>query len=223
MLVGPTGNAYMNGGPGIVCVQPDGSLREVADGLQWPNGMALVDDGRMPVADLHAEQLVAFEVADDGTLANLRVWADLEQAPDGICADGAVWVASVPGQRCVRVREVDGERAALAAVMDQALRPVRAPCSRRTGQIRCTMAALSRCGVVAADRRQRTWACRFGAHLIRHGCGCTRTPGTGATGESITVSCDRYPPRRRPALLPGRSGPGNESQSQARPAARADG
>jgi sugar lactone lactonase YvrE len=46
-------------------------------------------------------------VAHDGTLAGRRVWADLDHAPDGICADadGAVWVATVPGRRCVRVRE----------------------------------------------------------------------------------------------------------------------
>jgi sugar lactone lactonase YvrE len=102
------GNAYVNGGPGIVLVRPDGSMREVARGLAWPNGMALVDEGRtLVVADSGGEQLVAFEVADDGTLAGRRVWAGLEHAPDGICADadGAVWVASVPGQGCVRVRE----------------------------------------------------------------------------------------------------------------------
>jgi sugar lactone lactonase YvrE len=70
--------------------------------------MALVDDGRtLVVADSHAEQLVAFEVAEAGTLSNRHVWAELDHAPDGICADadGALWVASVPGQRCVRVRE----------------------------------------------------------------------------------------------------------------------
>ena len=108
LVVGPAGNAYINGGPGIVCVQPDGSMREVAGGLQWPNGMALVDEGRLlVVADSHAAQLVAFEVAADGSLASRRVWADLQDAPDGICADadGAIWVATVPGQRCVRVRE----------------------------------------------------------------------------------------------------------------------
>jgi sugar lactone lactonase YvrE len=108
LVVDSAGNAYVNGGPGIVRVQPDGSMRAVADGLAWPNGMALVDEDRtLVVADSHAEQLVAFEVAGDGTLAGRRVWADLENAPDGICADtgGAVWVASVPGQRCERVRE----------------------------------------------------------------------------------------------------------------------
>jgi sugar lactone lactonase YvrE len=109
LVVDATGNAYVNGGPDrVVCVRPDGSMREVAGGLQWPNGMALVDDDRtLVVADSGTAQLVAFAAADDGTLAGRRVWADLEHAPDGICADadGAVWVASVPGQRCVRVRE----------------------------------------------------------------------------------------------------------------------
>jgi sugar lactone lactonase YvrE len=108
LVADAAGNAYVNGGPGIVLVRPDGSMREVARGLAWPNGMALVDEGHtLVVADSGGEQLVAFEVADDGTLAGRRVWAGLEHAPDGICADadGAVWVASVPGQGCLRVRE----------------------------------------------------------------------------------------------------------------------
>jgi sugar lactone lactonase YvrE len=51
------GNADVNGGPGIVLVQPDGSMREVADGLHWPGGMTLADEGRtLIVADSHAEQ-----------------------------------------------------------------------------------------------------------------------------------------------------------------------
>jgi hypothetical protein len=59
------------------------------------------------VADSHAEQLIAFEVTSDGALSERRVRTELEHAPDGICADadGAVWVASVPGKHCVRVRE----------------------------------------------------------------------------------------------------------------------
>jgi sugar lactone lactonase YvrE len=109
LLVDPTGNVFVNGGPGIVvCVARDGTARKVADGLKWPNGMALLDDGRtLLVADSHAQQLVAFDVEDDATLARRRVWADLEHAPDGICADadGAVWIATVPGQCCTRVRE----------------------------------------------------------------------------------------------------------------------
>jgi sugar lactone lactonase YvrE len=109
LVVDRAGNAYVNGGPGIVvCVARGGEVREVAAGLQWANGMALVDDGRtLVVADSHAQQLVGYDVAEDGALSGRRVWADLEHAPDGICADadGAVWVASVPGRHCVRVRE----------------------------------------------------------------------------------------------------------------------
>jgi sugar lactone lactonase YvrE len=109
LVVAANGNAFVNGGPGlVVCVQPDGGVREVADGLRWPNGMVILDDGpTLVVADSHAEQLVAFALSGDGTLTDRRVWAELERAPDGICADadGAVWVASVPGRYCVRVRE----------------------------------------------------------------------------------------------------------------------
>lgn len=128
LVVDATGNAYVNGGPGlVVCVAPDGTLRKVADGLRWPNGMALIDDGRtLVVADSHAEQLVAFDVQNDATLAGRRVWADLEHAPDGICADadGAIWVATVPGKRCMRVRaggeilnEVAADRGCFACML----------------------------------------------------------------------------------------------------------
>jgi sugar lactone lactonase YvrE len=109
LVVDAVGNAYVNGGPGsIVLVRPDGSLVAVANGLQFPNGMALLDGDRtLLVADSYARQLVAFAVAPDGTLSGRRIWAQLAHAPDGICADedGAVWVASVPGRRCVLVRE----------------------------------------------------------------------------------------------------------------------
>ena len=99
----------MNGGSGsVVCVHADATIGVVASELQWPNGMALLADERvLVVADSHAEQLLAFDVDDDGMLSDCRVWAELEHAPDGICADadGAVWVASVPGQHCIRVAE----------------------------------------------------------------------------------------------------------------------
>ncbi len=68
LVVAANGDAFVNGGPGlVVCVQPDGGARTVADGLRWPNGMAIVDDGRtLVVADSHAEHLLGFEVTDDG-------------------------------------------------------------------------------------------------------------------------------------------------------------
>jgi sugar lactone lactonase YvrE len=109
LVVDAAGNAYVNGGPGaVVLVRPDGGTQQVADGLQWPNGMVLADDGRtLVVADSHAEALVGFDVAEDGSLSGRRIWAALGHAPDGLCADadGAIWAASVPGRHCVRVRE----------------------------------------------------------------------------------------------------------------------
>jgi len=109
LVVGASGNAYVNGGGGIVvCVRPGGGAQQVAEGLRFPNGMALLDaDRTLVVADSHAEELVGFDVASDGTLSGRRTWAGLQHAPDGICADaaGAVWVATVPGRRCLRVRE----------------------------------------------------------------------------------------------------------------------
>jgi sugar lactone lactonase YvrE len=60
------------------------------------------------VAESHGQRLTAFDIDGSGGLANRRVWADLGNgAPDGICldAEGAVWYADVPHQRCVRVRE----------------------------------------------------------------------------------------------------------------------
>ena len=109
LVVAPSGVAYVNGGSGrVVRVRSDGVADQVADELQWPNGMAVIDEGAtLVVADSHARQLIAFDVAGDGALSGRRVWAEVAHAPDGICsdADGAIWVASVPGRHCVRVRE----------------------------------------------------------------------------------------------------------------------
>ena len=121
LVVDGRGNAYVNGGgfdlmsgedfaPGIVVlVTPDGSARQVADDLAFPNGMLVTpDNATLIVAESYARRLTAFDILADGSLANRRVWADLHDGvPDGICldAEGAVWYADVPHQRCVRVRE----------------------------------------------------------------------------------------------------------------------
>lgn len=109
LVVDGSGNAYVNGGEGsVVRVTPDGSVSKVADGLEFPNGMALIDrDRTLIVADSYAQALIAYEVLGDGSLSAGRVWAEVEHAPDGICADtdDALWIATVPGRRCIRVRE----------------------------------------------------------------------------------------------------------------------
>jgi len=96
--------------PGIVAVvRPDGSWEQVADDVWFPNGMAVIGDTTLVVAESHADRLTAWTIGPGGTLTDRRVWAALgeAEAPDGICVDesGAVWYASVPQQHCVRVAE----------------------------------------------------------------------------------------------------------------------
>jgi sugar lactone lactonase YvrE len=109
IVVDSAGNAFLNGGDGsVVRVTPEGGVRKVADGLKFPNGMALLErDRTLVVADSHTQALIAYDVTCDGSLSAGRVRAELEHAPGGICghANGAAWVATVPGQRCIRVRE----------------------------------------------------------------------------------------------------------------------
>ena len=93
--------------PGSVfLVTADGSVRQVADDIAFPNGMAVTaDNSTLIVADSYRHSLVAFGIGPGGVLSGRRVWADLgEGTPDGICADAedAVWYADVPNQRCVR-------------------------------------------------------------------------------------------------------------------------
>jgi sugar lactone lactonase YvrE len=120
IVVDGRGNAYANGvgfdligggafAPGVIALlAPDGP-QEVADGLEFPNGMAVTEDNSTLIAaESYGRRLTAFTIDDDGRLLHRRVWADLgDGVPDGICIDreGAVWYADVPNHRCVRVRE----------------------------------------------------------------------------------------------------------------------
>jgi sugar lactone lactonase YvrE len=119
IVVDGRGNAYVNntgfdfpGGefaPGIIAlVTPDGSARQVADGVAFPNGMVVTpDNATLILAESYGKKLTAFDIATDGGLSHRRVWADLDGGcPDGICLDAAnaVWYGDVPNKRCVRVR-----------------------------------------------------------------------------------------------------------------------
>src|SRR5437016_3127311 len=121
IVVDGRGDIYLNGAgfdlmagekfaPGIIAlVARDGSVRQVADGIAFPNGMAVTpDNSTLIVAESYGKRLTAFDIAADGNLSNRRVWADLgDGVPDGICidAEGAVWYGDVPNKRCQRVRE----------------------------------------------------------------------------------------------------------------------
>jgi len=93
----------------IVAVETDRSHRPVAGDLNYPNGLVITPDGRRLVASIsHESRLLAFDIADDGSLANRRVWAELPgRHPDGICidAEGGIWVACLAISAFQRVLE----------------------------------------------------------------------------------------------------------------------
>ena len=133
MVVDAVGRAYVgnigfdfdNGEPAAptmwLAVEPDGSVRQVADDLLCPNGTVLSQDGRtLIVAESLANRLTAFDVAPDGALSNRRVFAEMPgHVPDGICldAEGQVWAASPFTGSVVRVAE-GGEITATVFVED---------------------------------------------------------------------------------------------------------
>jgi sugar lactone lactonase YvrE len=99
----------------LALVSPAGEVSVAGPELAFPNGMVLIGNTggtgqTMVIAETVAFQLTAFDVAADGSLANRRVWADLQPhgiAPDGICADadGAIWTSSAMGTGAFRVTE----------------------------------------------------------------------------------------------------------------------
>ena len=117
IVVDGRGTIYVNGGndfypdegvaPGFIAViNSDGAVRQVADELAFPNGMAVTDDNStLIIAESFAGKLTAFDISDDGSLENRRTFADV--MADGICmdADGAVWTPSwyENGPCCLRV------------------------------------------------------------------------------------------------------------------------
>jgi sugar lactone lactonase YvrE len=119
IVVDGRGTIFVNGGedfhpdegaaPGfIAAITPDGVVRQVADQIAFPNGMAVTEDNStLIIAESFASKLTAFEIAADGTLSNRRTFADV--LADGICMDveGAVWTPSWydNGPCCLRVAE----------------------------------------------------------------------------------------------------------------------
>jgi sugar lactone lactonase YvrE len=116
----------------LIKVDPDGSASIVAENLLFPNGSVITPDGKtLIVGETAGARYTSFTIDDHGSLADRRIWAqlaptpelttlaetlgELEVGPDGCgldaenhiwCADEvAIWVASVPGHHCVRVRE----------------------------------------------------------------------------------------------------------------------
>jgi sugar lactone lactonase YvrE len=133
MVVDQHGRAYagefgfdlMGGGlpkPGkLLRIEPDGRAAVVAEDLWFPNGLMITDDGTLIVAETLAARFTAFSIQSDGTLADRRVWAQVQPAPepgdtaamlsamtfapDGctLDAEGHIWAANALGGGIARV------------------------------------------------------------------------------------------------------------------------
>lgn len=137
MVVDRRGNAYVGSYPAsvaapegpLVLVRPDGTAAVVAEGLRFPNGCVVTPDGQtLLVNESIGRRITAFTIADDGTLHDRRVFADVAPGgPDGLCldAEGAVWAAMTlarefrriaPGGEVLDTVAVDG-RLAIACTL----------------------------------------------------------------------------------------------------------
>ena len=111
----------------IILVMPDGARRVVAEGLRFPNGIAVsAGNDRLVVAEMDGACLADYDIAADGGL-KLRGRFGSVKSPDGICldADGAVWVAAFEEDAFIRLDRAGHElqridvpgRRALACVL----------------------------------------------------------------------------------------------------------
>ncbi|WP_197374505.1 SMP-30/gluconolactonase/LRE family protein [Mycolicibacterium baixiangningiae] len=107
----------------------DGAATVVADGLDFPNGMAITEDRTtLIVAESTGRRLTAFTLDAEGGLHDRRVFADgLDGPPDGIAidAEGGVWTAMTLAHEFQRVTDggavtdrIDiGDRTAIACAL----------------------------------------------------------------------------------------------------------
>jgi len=103
----------------LVCVDPDGRARIVAEDIAFPNGTVITPDRKtLIVAESFGNLLTAFNLKPDGSLSGRRFFAHLgDRTPDGICldAEGAVWASCFGQDEFIRVWE-GGDIAARVAV-----------------------------------------------------------------------------------------------------------
>ena len=104
-----TGGADQEPGP-IFRIDDDGSVEIVETDMSFPNGSVVLPGSRtLVVAETWAARLTAFDIAQDGSLTDKRVWAELPagSTPDGICVDAraGVWVSSIATSTFLRVEE----------------------------------------------------------------------------------------------------------------------
>ena len=140
----------------IILVQPDGTMRVVAEGLRFPNGIAVSPDhSRLVVAEMSGDCLTDYAIAANGGLSSPRRFGSMK-APDGICLDrdGSVWVASYDEDAFIRIGRDGQEQQRIAVTGRRAIACAFGGPERRT--LFCLSAATSH-----AEMRQRKSAARI--------------------------------------------------------------
>ena len=107
----------------LVSVSPAGDVRTVASDMLFPNGLAVLPDGKtLVVAESFGNRMAAFTIGENGALSDRRLfaefgpppsWESVEEfvkedfAPDGCAADveRCVWVADALNNRVCRVAD----------------------------------------------------------------------------------------------------------------------
>ena len=128
MVVDNKGNAYVGNfgfnsysgeeirGANLILIRPGQAPCVAADDLLFPNGTVITPDGKtLIIGETYAARLTAFDINEDATLSNRRIWTDFTlnakegsvPVPDGMCldAEGAIWVASPTTASVIRVKE----------------------------------------------------------------------------------------------------------------------
>ena len=116
IYVGSLGFKVFGGGPmkpgNLYCIDLDGSVRKVSDGVLPTNGLGASPDGkRLYHSDARRQLVRIYEVEPDGSLGHWKAFCAMGEGrvPDGlkVAADGSVWIADAHGGR-VAVFEPDG-------------------------------------------------------------------------------------------------------------------
>jgi gluconolactonase len=107
----------------IFYIEPDGTIRQVADDIHYANGLALSPDGRaLYASEMAAQRVLRFEVDDNGPLGRRYLFVrlgdlaadpegiDIYMGPDGLKTDSAgnLYIAQFEGGR-VLVTDPQGE------------------------------------------------------------------------------------------------------------------
>ena len=109
----------------LIRIDPDGTSAVAATDLLFPNGSVITPDGStLIVGETAGARYTAFTITEDGSLADRRVWAQVEPEPDvsgslemalaqlrfgpdgcTLDADGMIWAADEVNGRLARVAE----------------------------------------------------------------------------------------------------------------------